>query len=214
MQKILDFIEKEISWVCSAHDFYHIKRVYKFSEIIYKDEKKWDEKVILISALLHEMFDNKFFSDKLDEQRKKVDEILEKSDLTKEQKQKIIFIIENIWYWKSLWKKEKIEMIEFQIVEDADRLESIWAIAIARTFAYGGKNNRAIYDPEVPYDENLTEEKYGKASNSSSINHFYEKLLKLKDLLNTKKAREIAERKHKFMEKFLEEFFIEWEVNY
>lgn len=214
MEKIVEFIKNEISWICSAHDFYHIERVCKFAKIIYKDEKKWDEKVIIISALLHEMFDNKFFSWKLEEQRKKVNEILENSDLTRDQIEKIIFIIENIWYWKSLWRKEKIEMIEFQIVEDADRLEAIWAISIARTFAYGWKHWRVIYDPKIPYEENLTAEKYWNANNSTTINHFYEKLLKLKDLLNTKKAREIAEKKHNFMEKFLEEFFIEWEVDY
>lgn len=212
MQKILDFIEKEISWVCSAHDIYHIKRVCKFAEIIYEDEKKWDKEVILVASLLHEILDNKFFWDKQEEQKQKVLQILDETSLNSEQKEKIIFIIENIWFWKSLDRKEKINMIEFQIVEDADRLESIWAISIARTFAYWWRKWVPIYDPEIPFDKNLTQEKYWKSS--TSINHFYEKLLKLKDLLNTKKAKEIAKEKHNFLQYFLEQFYKEWDVKY
>lgn len=212
MKKVIEFIEKEISWVCSAHDFYHIKRVCKLAEIIYEDEKKWDKNVILTSALLHEILDNKFFADNLKEQKEKVLEILDKTSLSLEQKNKIIFIIENIWFWKSLGRKEKIEMIEFKIVEDADRLESIWAISIARTFAYWWRKWIPIYDPEIPFDKNLTEEKYWNSS--TSINHFYEKLLKLKNLMNTRKAKEIAEEKHKFLEIFLENFYKEWNTDY
>lgn len=103
-------------------------------------------------------------------------------------------------------------MIEFKIVEDADRLESIWAISIARTFAYWWRKWIPIYDPEILFDKNLTEEKYWNSS--TSINHFYEKLLKLKNLMNTRKAKEIAEEKYKFLEIFLENFYKEWNTDY
>lgn len=212
MKNIYNFIEKKISWICTAHDMYHIERVCKLWKIIQESEGNWDKDVIIASSLLHEVFDNKFFSDNFEEQDLKLQDILKKSWLNKLQQEKVMFIIKNIWYWKSLWRREKPEMIEFQIVEDADRLESIWAISIARTFSYGWRKWIPIYDPKIPFEVDMTEEKYWNSS--TSINHFYEKLLKLKDKMNTKKWKEIAEKKHKFLEIFLQEFYKEWEVNY
>ena len=210
LEIVKEFVKKEMEWVCSAHDLYHIERVCKLSEIIYESERKWDKDVILCSAFLHEFLDSKFFSEKLKEQELKVSYILEKAWLNQIQKEKVIFIINNIWYWKSLSRSNPIEMIEFLIVEDADRLESTGAISIARTFAYWWRKWIPIYDPNIKFDDNINEQSYWKSS--TSINHFYEKLLKIKDLMHTKKAKEIAIEKHNFLELFLDNFHKEWNI--
>ncbi len=208
--KTKNFIKKELDWVCSAHDLYHIERVYKISKKIFEEDKKWDKEIILISALLHEVLDDKFFEWLINEQKDKVINFLNSLELSKEQKEKIIYIIENIWYWKSLSWKNIDKFIEFQIVEDADRLESIWAIAIARTFAYWWKKHRSIYNPNIKVELDMTVEEY-RNHEWTSLNHFYEKLLKLKNLMNTSYWKKLANDRHKYMEWFLEQFMWEWE---
>ena len=208
---VYEFVKSELEWVCSAHDLFHIDRVYKLSKKIYDIEQKGDEEVILYSALLHEILDDKFFKEDIEKQKNKILELLNSLNLKKEQIEKIFHIVNNIWYWKSL-SKEKIEKnIEFKIVEDADRLESLGAISIARTFAYWGRKGIPIYDPNIEVDLNLTKEKYW-ASTWTSINHFYEKLLKLKFLMNTDIWRKVAEERHEFLEIFLKQFLKEWEA--
>jgi len=207
--KTKKFIKEELDWVCSAHDLYHIERVYKISEKIFLEEKNADKEVTLISALLHEMLDDKFFDWVLEKQKEKILDFLNSLELNEKQKEKIIYIIENIWYWKSLSWKKIDKFIEFQIVEDADRLESIWAIAIARTFAYWWKKHRPIYDPEIKVELNMTPEEY-RNHKWTSLNHFYEKLLLLKDKMNTKFWKKLAEDRHNFMENFLKQFLAEW----
>ncbi len=207
--KTKNFIKKELEWLCSAHDLHHINRVYKISETIFLEDKKWNKEIILISALLHEMLDNKFFEWVLEKQKEKIENFLNSLELNKQEKEKITYIVENIWYWKSLSWKKIDKFIEFQIVEDADRLESIWAIAIARTFAYWWKKHIPIYDPEIKVELDMTPEEY-RNHKWTSINHFYEKLLKLKYLMNTNFWKKIAKDRHKFMETFLEQFFWEW----
>lgn len=209
IKKAKKIIELELKWLCSAHDIYHIERVYDNSMKIFKWESNWDEVVIWLGALFHEMLDEKFFNWKKEEQVIKINNFLSWFELTKDQKEKIIYIIENLWYGKSLSWKKIDKFIEFQIVEEADRLDAIWAIAIARTFAYWGKIQRPIYEPDVKPIQNMTCEQYYRAE-SHSINHFYEKLLKLKDEMKTKVWKEIAEERHIFMEKYLEQFFAEW----
>jgi len=208
-QIVYDFVKKELEWVCSAHDMFHIDRVYKLSKWIFEKEKLWDEKVILYSALLHEILDDKFFWDNIENQKNKIFDLFKKLDLTEEQKEKIFYIISNIWYWKSLWNNKIKKGIEFKIVEDADRLESLWAISIARTFAYWWRKGISIYDPNIKVDLNLTKEKYWSSS-WTSINHFYEKLLKLKNMMNTKTWKKLAQERHEFLEIFLKQFFKEW----
>ena len=205
-----EFIYSELEGLCSAHDIYHINRVYMVSKKIFLEDEIWDEEVILISSLLHEMMDDKFFKWVIDIQKIKVEKFLDTLTLTLEQKEKIIYIIEHIWFWKSLGLDICDKFIEFQIVEDADRLEAIWAIAIARTFAYWWKKKRPIYDPNIEVKLNMTQEEYINYE-WTSLNHFYEKLLKLKDLMNTKLWKKMADERHKFMETFLEQFLLEWE---
>lgn len=210
MQKfeiIKDFVKKELEWVCSAHDFFHIEKVFKNALKIQNLEQSWNIEIIWASALLHEMLDDKFYTD-IEKQELKLKEFLI-SIIEKEKVEKIIYIVKNIWFWKNLWSEKKEETIEFQIVQDADRLEAIWAIWIARVFSYGWKYKRSIYDPSIPYRKEITTENY-RTEKTTSINHFYEKLLKLKDLLNTSWAKKLAQRKHKFMQDFLDEFLAEW----
>jgi uncharacterized protein len=122
---------------------------------------------------------------------------------------KVFYVVENVWYGKSLERGSDFEMTdELMIIEDADRLESIWAIAIGRTFSYGGKKKRPLYDPEAPIVE-ITDNASYKQTGSSSIQHFYDKLLKLKDLLHTATARDIAQERQAFMENFLKQFHAE-----
>lgn len=208
IEKVYNFLKLEFEWVCTAHDLQHIIRVYNLSKKIYVEEKQWDEIVIYISALLHEMLDKKFFWDKYILQKTKVLDLLKTLGLCDIQIEKIIYILENFWYWISLTWNVIDKSIEFKIVEDADRLESVWAIAIARTFAYWWKKNRAIYDPLIEVELNMTEDKYNSA-NGTSINHFYEKLLLVKDLMNTKSWKKLSLERHSFVEKFLEQFFCE-----
>jgi len=203
-----NFIKKEFDWLCIAHDLYHFERVYASAIKIFEWEQEWDELVVWLWAIFHEMSDDKFFALESEKQVDKVINFLDSFEINNEQKEKIIYIVENLWYGKSLtWNINKF--IEFQIVEEADRLDAIWAIAIARTFAYWWKIKSPIYDPEVEPLLNITKEEYYKAW-GPSINHFYEKLLKLKDEMRTKVWKEIAQERHIFMEKYLEQFFAEW----
>lgn len=209
INKAKTYISSELIWLCSAHDMYHIERVYDNSIKIFKWEQDWDEIVIWLWAIFHEMLDEKFFQGKKENQINKINDFLNSIELTETQKERIIYIIENIGYGKSLSWKTINKFIEFQIVEEADRLEAIGAIAIARTFTYWWKIKRSIYEPNVKPIENMTCEQYYRAE-SHSINHFYEKLLKLKDEMKTKVWKKIASERHIFMEKYLEQFFAEW----
>lgn len=207
------FVKKEMDWLCSAHDFFHIERVVKLAKKI--QEKEWTGDIIVITiwALMHESLDDKFFGEEtIVSKKESLKVFLTSLDLTDVQIKNIMFIIENIWYWKSLERwSDFVYTREFEIVEDADRLETAGAMGIARTFAYGGKNNLEIYNPDKKPIIELTREQYRKEENTS-INHFYEKLLLLKDLMHTNTWKEIAQERHEFMEKFLEQFFKEWNV--
>jgi len=209
INSVIDFVEKELFWLCAAHDFAHIKRVYRLSVEIHKMEWKWDLEIIWISAFLHEILDEKFFKDNILNQKTKLKNIVDSLDLTLLQKEKIMYIVSNIWYWKSLSWAKIDKSIEFQIVEDADRIESLWAIGIARTFAYWGRKGIPLFDPTIKPNLILTKDEYW-SNKWTSVNHFYEKLLKLKDLMNTNSWKQIAEQRHKFMETFLEQFYFEW----
>lgn len=206
-----NFVRQELEWLCSAHDFYHIDRVWKLAQKIYEQEKQGDILVIELGALLHESFDDKFYStEEIQEKRKVLQKFLQDEKLDETRIKQVFYVIENVGYSKSLARGSDFQMTEeLRIVEDADRLEAIWAIAIARTFTYGGKKKRPIYDPEAPILEITDKASYQK-SESSSIHHFYDKLLRLKNLLHTDSARKMAEKRHKFMEQFLEQFHAEW----
>lgn len=206
-------VKAELEWLCSAHDFYHIERVWKLAQKIYKEEKIWDLLVIELGALLHESFDTKFYTvEQLRDKKIGLEKFLKDQGLDSERIAKVLFVIENVWFGKSLKRTQDFIMTpELEVVEDADRLEAIGAIAIARVFSYGGKKKRPIHEPSISYRELDCEESYRNGS-PTSIAHFYEKLLKLKDLLNTEAARNLAQGRHIFMEQFLKQFYAEWDL--
>lgn len=208
IEKTAKYIEK-ISHKESGHDWSHIERVWKNAIYIWEKENA-NLFIVELAALLHEIWDHKFnnWVDKWWELSRK---FLEGLDVDEEVISHITHIIETMWF-KWTWKT-KPKTLEWLVVQDADRLEAIWAITIWRAFAYWWKIWRAMYIPEdKPWIyENFDEYLKSKTPESDhTIKHFYEKLLLLKDLINTETAKKVAIKRHKFMEDFLKQFFIEW----
>nr|AOE05842.1 phosphohydrolase [uncultured bacterium] len=165
--------------------------------------------VVALGALLHDIADSKFHDGDESVGPALAREFLEREGAEEELIEAVILIIENISF-KGGNKVSEYTSPELQIVQDADRLDALGAIGIARTFNYGGFKNRKLYDPAVPPRLNMTPEEY-KKSEAPTINHFYEKLLLLKDRLHTQTAKDIAAKRHAFMEDFLTQFYAEWE---
>ena len=190
-----------------AHDYWHMMRVYRVAREICAAEGG-DLQIVSLAALLHDVADHKFLSPGESEE-KKLAEVLDKLEIFGEVRERVEEIILNLSY-KGGTNRYEFDHLEGRIVRDADRLDSIGAIGVGRAFAYGGSKDRPMYDPlDKPKEfENL--EEY-KKNNGSTINHFYEKLLKLKDGFYTETARKRAVRRHEFMEEFLREFLLEWE---
>lgn len=203
----IEFVKKELSGAEGGHDWFHIERVYKNALLISKTEDV-DITVIALSALLHDIADAKFHDGDESIGPRVAREWLESQSTDAEIINHVVAIINNISYkgGKSL---RTISTIELDVVQDADRLDAIGAVGIARTFNYGGFKNHKIYDPEVPVNLNMTKEAY-KKSTAPTLNHFYEKLLLLKDLMNTESGKRIAQKRHDYMEGFLGQFYAEW----
>lgn len=210
LESVQQYVQKEMEWVCSAHDFFHIERVVKLATQLQELEWSWDLLVIQLGAYMHESLDEKFFWDTNKEEKvEQLKQFLLTSGLEETKAEEVIFIMKNVWYGKSLERTKDFPYTkEFMIVEDADRLESVWAIAIARTFAYTGSKGRAIYDPaRKPND--LDDHQWYLSNDNTAINHFYEKLLLLKDLMHTESAKNIASERHEYMQWFLKQFYQE-----
>ena len=188
----------------SGHDFWHTIRVYNVAKTI-AEKEKCDLEIVCLAALLHDFDDAKITNStiKLENATKWLNE----NNYPQDRINWIKDIINNISFKGVDTKVPKT--IEGRIVQDADRLDAIGAIGIARTFAYGGSKGREMWNPNEHYIENMNEEEYRK-NKGNTINHFYEKLLKLKDMMNTDTAKEIAENRHHYMELFLDEFYAEW----
>lgn len=200
------FVKDKLFGEGSGHDWYHIERVYNLAKFIGKKEKA-DSFIVEMTALLHDIDDWKFSNDN-ESKTTVTEEFLNSIKLEKIDIDRITYIIKTMSYKGGVVDSAQ-DTIEGKVVQDADRLDAIGAIGIARTFAYGGSKNRVIYDPDIePMDFKDLDEV--KNAENHTINHFYEKLLKLKDLMNTKTAKEIAKKRHKFMEEYLEEFYNEW----
>lgn len=212
IENIKNYVEKEMKDLCISHDFFHIQRVVENAKKIYSWEKQWNIELIIWWAYLHESLDEKFFHN-TEKRKKQLSIFLQEIWYDISEVNKILFIADNVGFWKSLERKEDFNWsIEFQIVEDADRLEWVWAINIARTFSYGGKKWRIIYDPNISPVSMWNDNEYRiNSQKSTSFNHFYEKILLLKNLMHTKTWRKLVEQRHKFTEKFLKQFLDEWE---
>jgi len=210
IEQTAEFARKNLANESTGHDWWHTYRVWKMSLRIANEEKDADLFVVQLATLLHDIADWKF--NKGDEfvGSKLAREWLEKLQLDENIISHVCEIIKEVSFMGEA-EKSKIKTKEGMIVQDADRLDALGAIGIARAFAFGGHRGNPIYDPSIKPVKNKTAEQY-KQMDEPSINHFYEKLLLLKDLMNTKTGKKIAEGRHKTMEKFLEDFFKEWEV--
>ncbi len=204
----IDFVKKTLANAEGGHDWWHIYRVWKTAKQIAKTENV-NLFIVELGALLHDIADSKFNNGDEAIGPKIAKEFLELQKLDKETIDHVDKIIKNISF-KGGKEIQKFKSAELDVIQDADRLDAIGAIGIARTFNYGGFKNREIYNPEIQPNLNMTKEEY-KNSTAPTINHFYEKLLLLKDKMNTKTGKKIAEERHLFMELYLNQFYKEWE---
>lgn len=211
-QHIIDrteaYVRDELSGAEGGHDWFHIYRVWKTAVTLAKEEQA-DLFVVNLGALLHDIADAKFHDGNEDIGPEKAKAFMESLSIDPEVMDHIIHIIRYISF-KNRNQLTNSESKELQVIRDADRLDAIGAIGIARAFNYGGYKGRALYDPSVETNMNKTKEEY-KAATEPTINHFYEKLLLLKDMMHTEAARKMAEQRHRFMEQYLEQFYAEWE---
>ncbi len=203
----VEFVKQELEWAEWGHDWWHICRVWRNAQLIWKWESA-DMFIVELWALLHDIADSKFHNWDEEIWPSKAREFLTTQDVEKD----IIKHVENIIRYISFkgWNEtQKFTSPELDIVQDADRLDALWAIWIARTFNYGWHKNRSIYDPNIEPNLNMSKNEY-KNSTAPTINHFYEKLLLLKDKMNTQTGKQIAENRHVFMEQYLDQFYLEW----
>ncbi|SHG00550.1 uncharacterized protein SAMN05444396_103376 [Flavobacterium segetis] len=208
ISKTISFVKTKLENAEGGHDWFHIERVYRNAILISKDEV-CDTTIVQLGALLHDIADSKFHDGDEAIGPKIAREFLLAEKVNEEIINQVIKIIENISYKGGNFDKQ-FTSIELDIVQDADRLDAIGAIGIARMFNYGGFKNRLIYDPQIAPNLKMTKEEY-KTNSSPTINHFYEKLFLLKDKMNTETGKEIAKKRHRYMEGFLSQFYAEWE---
>lgn len=202
------FVKQKLENAEAGHDWFHIERVYKNALLIAQHED-CDIEIVKLSALLHDIADSKFNDGDETVGPRIAREFLVGQNVEEEKIEHVVNIIENISFKGGNFEK-KFTSLELEIVQDADRLDAIGAIGIARTFNYGGFKNRQLYNPNIPPKMNMTKEEY-KNSDAPTLNHFYEKLLLLKDKMNTNTGKELAKSRHRFMENFLSQFYAEWE---
>ena len=208
IDKTILFVKEKLENAEGGHDWFHIERVYKNTLLIAKNEA-CDTTIVQLGALLHDIADSKFHDGDETVGPKTAREFLESEQVADEIITHVVNIIENISYKGGNFKK-KFSSIELDVVQDADRLDAIGAIGIARTFNYGGFKNRTLYDPKIAPNSSMTKEEY-KNNDAPTLNHFYEKLLLLKDKMNTATGKQIAQERHRYMEGFLAQFYAEWE---
>lgn len=207
----INFVKEKLEGAEAGHDWFHIERVWKLSKKI-AEKEGGNLEVIELSALLHDIADPKFHNGDETLALKISKDFLEEIHVEAELIEQVLFVIKNISF-KNRAEAPENPPLELQIVQDADRLDAIGAIGIARTFNFGGFKNNLMYHPEIKPNLGMNKEEY-KKSNGTTINHFYEKLLLLKDLMNTETAKRIASERHDFMLQFLDEFYKEWNVEF
>ena len=208
INKTIEYVKEFFKDEYSGHDFYHTLRVYNNAVLIAKGEN-CDLEIVSLAALLHDVDDYKIVGEQ-DDLLHNAKTYLKSVDYPTERIEKICHIITQISFKVS--ETQTPDTIEGKVVQDADRLDAIGAIGIARAFAFGGNHNMPIHDPEIKVRENMSVEEY-KNNPGTTINHFYEKLLLIKDLMNTETGKKIAEHRHYYMKEFLKEFYSEWDGN-
>jgi uncharacterized protein len=202
------FVKQQLENAEGGHDWFHIERVYKNSLLI-AEKEDCNLLVVKLGALLHDIADSKFHNGDETIGPLIARGFLETQNVEEAMIAHVINIIENISFKGGNFEKQ-FHSKELEIVQDADRLDAIGAIGVARTFNYGGYKNRPLYNPAIAPNLHMSKETY-KNSESPTINHFYEKLLLLKDKMNTPTGRTIAQSRHLFMEHFLSQFYAEWD---
>jgi uncharacterized protein len=207
LQSTETFVKSRLAGEGTGHDWWHVVRVVNIARKIHSVEGG-DWLVIELTLLLHDVGDRKVIN-KDNDDYSIAEDFLVSQNVPAETINKVLSIIKTMSYSKSFDASEKDDSIEFTIVQDADRLDAIGAIGVGRAFAYGGSRSRLLYDPDYKQQEFKSSEDY-KKSESSTIHHFYEKLLLIKDKLNTETAKEIAIQRDEFMQLFLQEFLDEW----
>lgn len=207
INKTIALVKEALAKAEGGHDWFHIERVYKNALLISKNENV-DVFVVSLGALLHDIADSKFHDGDETIGPKIAREFLFNINVDSKTIEHVINIIENISF-KGGNEPKKFISPELDVVQDADRLDAIGAIGIARCFNYGGFKDRQLYNPEIEPNLNMSNAEY-KASTTPTINHFYEKLLLLKDRMNTKTGKQIALKRHTFMELYLKQFYSEW----
>ncbi|ARV09597.1 phosphohydrolase [Winogradskyella sp. PC-19] len=208
IDQTIAFVKTELANAEGGHDWFHIERVYKNALHIAKKENV-DILVVSLAALLHDIADPKFHDGDETVGPKIAREFLFNQNVDSKIIEHVVAIIENMSFKNTFETGKKLTSPELEVVQDADRLDAIGAIGIARCFNYGGFKNRALYNPEIEPNLTMSKEDY-KNSDAPTINHFYEKLLLLKDKMNTKTGKLIANERHAYMENFLKQFYAEW----
>ncbi len=204
----IEFVKDTLSGSEGGHDWWHVYRVWQLSKKIASGEKNVNLTVVELGALLHDIADSKFHNGDETIGPKIATDFLQRQHAESDIVRQVINIIMNISF-KNSFEENTFKSLELDIVQDADRLDAMGAIGIARTFNYGGYKKREIYNPNIKPETYLTKEQY-KNSDSPTLNHFYEKLLLLKDMMNTKTGKQMAAARHRFMEIYLDEFLSEW----
>jgi uncharacterized protein len=212
IDKTIEFVKATLQDAEGGHDWWHIQRVWSLAQTIAQKEIGANILVVELAALLHDIADAKFHDGDETIAPRKAADFLASIDIAPDTIAHVCQIIENMSFKNTLPHSNAappFDSLELRIVQDADRLDAIGAIGIARTFNYGGFRNRQIYNPNIPPDLHLSKEAY-KNSTAPTINHFYEKLLLLKDKMNTPTAKIMANHRHDVMQQFLDEFYREW----
>jgi uncharacterized protein len=207
IEKTIEFVKAELDGAEGGHDWWHVYRVWSLAKHIQESEKA-DQLTVELGALLHDIADSKFHDGDEEIGPRKASEFLRSLKLDTSVIEHVENIIRNISFGGGNHEQE-FKSPELDILQDADRIDALGAIGIARTFNYGGFKGTKLYDPDVPPKLNMSKEEYKKGGNPT-INHFYEKLLLLKDLMNTKTGIAMAQKRHEFMETYLDEFYREW----
>ena len=209
--RTINYVKEQLQGSESGHDWFHVQRVYNNTLLIAREEDV-DLLVVCLGALLHDIADAKFHGGDETVGPRKTRELLKTLGLKRAVIDHVVKIVRYISFKNTFSKSQKkFNSRELQVVRDADRLDAIGAIGIARTFHYGGYRNRDIYNPDIPPNPKMSKAQY-KKSTGPTINHFYEKLLLLKDLMHTETGKKLAEERHEFMLQFLKQFYKEWGV--
>ncbi|MBQ0152148.1 MAG: HD domain-containing protein [Chryseobacterium sp.] len=210
MQYTIEFVKEKLEGAEAGHDWFHIERVWKLSKKIAETEE-CNTDVVELAALLHDIADPKFHNGDETIALTISRDFLELQGVEESIIEQVLFIIQNISF-KNRGEAPQHLPIELKIVQDADRIDAIGAIGVARTFNFGGFKNNLMHHPDIAPKLGMSKEEY-KKSNGTTINHFYEKLLLLKDLMNTTEGKKLAEERHLFMQNFLDQFLKEWNVD-